>query len=633
VSSIVPQLLNGMASASALFLVAAGLSLIFGVTRIINFAHGSLYMLGLYVACSAVKFLSPDAGTTVMAFWGGVLLSAVVVAAVGGCIEFLLLRRLYHRPELLQLLATFGVVLVIRDATLWLWGPEDILGPRAPGLHGALEMAGQPFPQYDLVLMLVGPMVLATLWFILNRTRWGALVRASTEDRDMAGALGIDQARLFTSVFMLGSLLAGLGGALQMPREPAQLGMDLTTIADAFVVVVVGGLGSIPGAFLAALLIGEVKSLCIAVGDVSILGIGVSMSRMTLAVEFLVMAIVLVIRPSGLLGQIRTVVAYGGNRTAVADRTATAVTRPVLIAFMVVAIAVFAAPLLTSGYTLVLLIDIFVFALFAASLQFLVGTSGLTSFGHAAYFGLGAYGAALLLKSAGVSMEAALLVGPLAAMAGAMLFGWFCIRLEGIYFAMLTLAFAQIVWSVIFQWEGLTGGSNGLIGIWPAEWMAGRTAFYYVALVLCGLGIAAVYRLAQSPFGFALRAARDSALRSEAIGLHGPLLQWSAFVLAGSLAGLAGAVHAFSKGSISPEVLGISRSVDGLMMVLLGGLDSVAGPVIGAALFTWLQDVLTRNTEYWRAVMGGIIIVLVLVLPNGIFRMAERERRFRAKAA
>ena len=632
-SSIIPQLLNGMASASALFLVAAGLSLIFGVTRIINFAHGSLYMLGLYVACSAVKVLSPDTGATGMAFWGSVLLSAAAVAAVGGCIEFFLLRRLYHRPELLQLLATFGVVLMIRDATLWLWGPEDIFGPRAPGLHGALDLAGQPFPRYDLVLMLVGPLVLTILWFILNRTRWGALVRASTEDRDMAGALGIDQARLFTTVFMLGSLLAGLGGALQMPREPAQLGMDLTTIADAFVVVVVGGLGSIPGAFLAALLIGEVKSLCIALGEVSVLGMSLSMSRMTLAVEFMVMAVVLIIRPSGLLGLARTVVAYGGNRIAAGDRTAMAVTRPALIASIAVAIAVFAMPLITSGYTLVLMIDIFVFALFAASLQFLIGTSGLTSFGHAAYFGLGAYGAALLLKSAGLPMEAALLAGPLAAMVGAMLFGWFCIRLEGIYFAMLTLAFAQIVWSVIYQWEGMTGGSNGLIGIWPAEWMAGRTSFYYVALVLCGLGIAAVYWLARSPFGFALRAVRDSALRSEAIGLRGPLLQWCAFALAGSLAGLAGAVYAFSKGSISPEVLGISRSVDGLMMVLLGGFDSVAGPVMGAALFTWLQDVLTRNTDYWRAVMGGIIIVLVVVLPDGIFSLAERARRWRAGSA
>lgn len=631
-SSLIPQLLNGMVSASTLFLVAAGLSLIFGVTRIINFAHGSLYMLGLYVACNAVKLLSPDTGVNGIAFWASVLLSAAVVAAVGGCIEFFLLRRLYGRPELLQLLATFGIVLVIRDATLWLWGPEDILGPRAPGLHGALEMTGQPFPQYDLVLMLAGPLVLSILWFILNRTRWGAQVRASTEDRDMAGALGIDQARLFTTVFMLGSLLAGLGGALQMPREPAQLAMDLTTIADAFVVVVVGGLGSIPGAFLAALLIGGVKSFCIAIGDVSILGMAVSLSRMTLAVEFLVMAVVLVIRPNGLLGQARTMVAQGGNRTPATDRTATAMSRPALTASMVVAIAVIAMPLITSGYPLVLMTDIFVFALFAVSLQFLVGTSGLTSFGHAAYFGLGAYGSALLLKSAGMPMEAALLIGPLAATAGSMLFGWFCIRLEGIYFAMLTLAFAQIVWSVIFQWEGLTGGSNGLVGIWPAEWMAGRTSFYYVAMVLCGLGIAAVFWLARSPFGLALRAVRDSALRSEAIGLHGPLLQWSAYALAGSLAGLAGAVYAFSKGSISPEVLGISRSVDGLMMVLLGGLDSVAGPLMGAALFTWLQDVLTRNTEYWRAVMGGIIIILVVALPGGIVSLAERGRRFRARS-
>jgi branched-chain amino acid transport system permease protein len=258
-STILIQLLNGLASASSLFLVAAGLSIIFGVTRIVNFAHGSLYMLGAYAAYSLVKlFQGAHLGGVYLGFWGGVLAAGVLVAVFGALLERLLLRRLYGSPELLQLLATFALVLVIRDFSLWVWGPEDLLGPRAPGLGGAVEIAGRKVPEYDLFLIALGPLVLLSLWLLLTRTRWGTLVRAATEDREMAGALGVNQAWLFTSVFALGSFLAGLGGAIQVPREPAVLTMDLSILSDVFVVVVVGGMGSIPGAYLAAVIIGVV---------------------------------------------------------------------------------------------------------------------------------------------------------------------------------------------------------------------------------------------------------------------------------------------------------------------------------------------------------------------------------------
>ena len=218
-SAILVQFLNGLAGASSLFLVAAGLSLIFGVTRIVNFAHGSLYMLGLYLAYSLIERF----GQGMAGFWGGILVASAVVALFGALIEVILLRRLYASPELLQLLATFALVLVIQDFTLWAWGPEDLLGPRAPGLSGAVTIVGQRFPQYDLLLIVLGPLVLLALHLLLKRTRWGTLVRAATEDREMAGALGINQKWLFTAVFALGALLAGAGGALQIPREPANL--------------------------------------------------------------------------------------------------------------------------------------------------------------------------------------------------------------------------------------------------------------------------------------------------------------------------------------------------------------------------------------------------------------------------
>src|SRR5258708_32722081 len=261
------QAITGLSAASGLFLVAAGLSLIFGVTRIINIAHGSLYMIGTYIAYSFATRLGG-----VFGFWGGILATAILVGVIGGLIEVLLLRRIYRAPELFQLLATFALVLVINDATLWLWGPEDLLGPRAPGMRGAVALLGRQLPSYDIFLIFIGPLVLLALHLTLARTRFGRLIRAATQDREMVGALGVNQALLFTAVFALGSLLAGLGGALQVAREPANLATDLTVISDAFVVVGVGGMGSITGAYLGAIIIAEGHERGVGLAVVNVVG-------------------------------------------------------------------------------------------------------------------------------------------------------------------------------------------------------------------------------------------------------------------------------------------------------------------------------------------------------------------------
>lgn len=629
-SGFVVQMLNGLASASSLFLVAAGLSLIFGVTRIVNFAHGSFFMVGIYIAYSFVKVLSGTIG-----FWPALVLAPLVVGVLGACIEILLMRRIYRAPELFQLLATFALVLVIKDAVLWYWGAEELLGPRAPGLKGSVEILSRQFPSYDLFLIVAGPVLLGTLWLLLTRTRWGTLIRAATQDREMVAALGVNQAWLFTSVFALGALLAGLGGALQLPREPANLDMDLNTIGAAFVVVVVGGMGSIPGAYVAALLIAELKAICIWLGVVEMLGIPVSFSKLTLVVEFLVMAVVLVFRPWGLMG-----------RPQSASRHVAAIEAPLKRASHYERLAVWGlvvllilTPFLTaqSPYLVVLGVDLLIAALFAVSLHFIMGPGGMHSFGHAAYFGLGAYGAALMVRSAGFPMEASLLLSPFVAAVGAALFGWFCVRLSGVYLAMLTLAFAQITWAIVFQWDAFTGGSNGITGIWPAAWLVDKKYYFLMTLTLVLLSIWLLRRILFSSFGFALRASRDSALRADAIGINVQRVQWVAFVLAGSFAGLAGAIFTFSKGGISPDALNVSRSVDGLVMVLLGGIQTLSGPIVGSVLFTWLHDAVARNTEYWRAMLGGIILLLVLLFPQGVAgyarllleRIAQRVQGFR----
>ena len=610
-AGFVAQLLNGLAGASSLFLVAAGLSLIFGVTRIVNFAHGSFYMVGIYVAYSAVAWIGEGPG-----YWPALLVAAVAVGVVGALVEILLLRRIYHAPELFQLLATFALVLVIKDAALWLWGPEELLGPRAPGLRGSVAILGRQFPAYDLFLIVVGPLVLGLLWLLLTRTRFGTLVRAATQDREMVGALGVNQAWLFTAVFALGAMLAGLGGALQLPREPATLELDLHTIGAAFVVVVVGGMGSIPGAYVAALLIAELKAICIWLGVVEIAGVAISFSKLTLVVEFVVMAVVLVVRPWGLLGRPQAAPRQGGAIEAplrAPDSLAKAAS-----AALVLALVALPAISSQSPYVVVLAVDILVAVLFATSLHFIMGPAGMHSFGHAAYFGLGAYGAAIVLKATGAPMLAVLVAAPLVAAAGAVVVGWFSVRLSGVYLAMLTLAFAQIAWAIVYQWDAFTGGSNGLTGVWPSEWFADKRAYYALTLALVLAGVFVIRRILHAPFGYAMRAARDSVLRADAIGIDVKRVQWVAFVIAGLFAGLAGALFAFSKGSISPESLHVGKSVDGLVMVLLGGIQTLAGPVVGAALFTWLHDTVARSTEYWRAMLGGIILILVLLFPQGV---------------
>jgi branched-chain amino acid transport system permease protein len=605
------QALNGLTGASGLFFIAAGLSLIFGVTRIVNIAHGSLYMLGTYIAYSFATKIGGALG-----FWGGIVATAIVVGGIGALIETVLLRRIYRAPELFQLLATFALVLIINDATLYLWGPEDLLGPRAPGLSGAVEILGRHLPSYDLFLAAIAPLALIALHVALTRTRFGRLVRAATQDREMVGALGVNQALLFTAVFALGAALAGFGGALQVAREPANLGTDLTAISDAFVVVVVGGMGSITGAYLAAVIIAEVKAICIGLGVVDFGFISVNFSKLTLVAEFLVMAAVLIARPYGLLGRAQAAV-----RSVAEPESPLRPATPALKALALAALLLLLLlPLLAqrSPYFLILGIDVLVAVIFAASLHFIAGPGGMHSFGHAAYFGLGAYGAALLVKWLAVPMGVGLVAAPLVALAGALLFGWFAVRLSGVYLAMLTLAFAQIVWAAVFQWENLTGGSNGVIGVWPPPPFDQAWVYFLLTLVLALTAVLLLRRFLFAPFGYAMRAGRDSALRAEAIGIDVKRIHWLGFAIAGAVCGVAGGLFAFAKGSISPETIGVSRSIDGLVMVLLGGIQTLTGPIVGATVFATLQDTVMRQTEYWRALLGVIILLLVLAFPQGI---------------
>jgi branched-chain amino acid transport system permease protein len=615
---ILTQALSGLANASALFIIASGLTIVFGVTRIVNFAHGSFFMLGAYLGVTIVPWLF-EFDRSLPMFLFGVLVSAVIVGLIGVVMELLILRRIYQVPELFQLLATFGVVLMIQDIVTKIWGPMDISGPRAPGLRSSVDILGERFPSYELFLIGAGPVVLGLLWLLIHRTRYGILVRAATQDREMVGALGVNQALLFTGTLFLGSFLAGLGGALQIPRIPATSSMDLNMIAETFVVTVIGGMGSVPGAFLAALLIGELRAFGILI-----------FPEITLVLVFALMAVVLVVKPWGLLGRPDPV---GGRATL--PEGILSLDPFGRMAQMVAGIAiavVLAVPLFGDPYTIKVGIEVLAFALAAFSLNFLMSVGGIISFGHAAYFGLGAYVAGLLVVRLGLPMEPALLLAPVGAAAFAALFGFFIVRLSGIYLAMLTLAFAQIVYAICFQWVEVTGGDNGVVGVWPSAWAASREVYFYLVAVLSLTAIAALWRIIYAPFGYTLRAARDSAIRADAIGIDVRTHRLLAFSLAGGMAGLAGALYAFSKGSIDPTLISIAMSVDFLVMALLGGIQTIAGPLVGAAVFHAVKDFFMPLTDYWRFFLGLAIIGMVLVFPRGIVGTLESWRSPRAKA-
>ena len=287
-SFLFSQFMGGLTAAMFLFLIASGLSLVFGVMRVLNLAHGSFYMIGAYLAWQVVNWLQPMPER----FWPAVLAASFGVAFLGAIVERLLLRHLYDREELYQLLFTYALVLVLGDAAKFLWGTQQLSVSRPPVLGGGIEIFGTLVPHYNLFIMLFGPLVALSVWLMLTRTTMGRMVRAAALDREMLGALGANVGWLYTGMFALASFLAGLSGALVTPIQSIVPGMDVEIIVQAFIVVVIGGLGSFWGTFLGSVIYGQVLSFGILI-----------FPGFSLFSVFALMAVILILRPWGLLGR------------------------------------------------------------------------------------------------------------------------------------------------------------------------------------------------------------------------------------------------------------------------------------------------------------------------------------------
>jgi branched-chain amino acid transport system permease protein len=289
--SLVIHILNALLYSSVLFLIAGGLSLIYGVMRILNLAHGNLYALGAFVSAWAIG-LAISAGTPSIVFFLLLPAGAIAAAAVGALIERTLLRPFYKRPEEYQLLMTFGLLMILEDLIRFIWGPSPLTVTDVYASLGSISIGDARYPGYNLLIIAVGIVAAIFLWAFIYRTRFGVLLRATSQDKRMASALGVNVNRIYIQAFTLGCFMAGLGGAIVVPSQSAVLGMGVDALVLAFIVVVIGGLGSLEGALAGALIVGVVREMGITF-----------FPEVELAVLYLIAAFVLLIRPAGLFGR------------------------------------------------------------------------------------------------------------------------------------------------------------------------------------------------------------------------------------------------------------------------------------------------------------------------------------------
>jgi len=290
VETVLPQILNSLFYASVLFLIASGLTLVYGVMRIVNMAHGNIYAFGAYVAAWIVGLVSVQLPSALQFFL--LLGGAVAAGALGALLEPTLLRPLYKRAEEYQLLITFGLLLILEDLLRLLWGAHPLTASSLSDALGSVSVAGATYPGYNLFVIAVGAVAAVLLWAFVYRTRFGVVLRATSQDMRMASALGVDVKRVYVQAFAIGCVMAGLGGAIIVPISGAVLGMGVDALILAFVVVVIGGLGSLEGALVGALIVGFVRTLGITY-----------FAEVELAVLYLIAAVVLFVRPAGLFGR------------------------------------------------------------------------------------------------------------------------------------------------------------------------------------------------------------------------------------------------------------------------------------------------------------------------------------------
>ncbi|SDJ50008.1 ABC transporter permease [Natronorubrum texcoconense] len=620
IGSLSQALFDGLTIGVVYVLLAAGLSVIFGVMHVINFAHGELFALGAYFALALVV---PFGGT---AFFVALFVAPLLVGIVGVAIERYTVRPLYGRNPLYHILLTFGLVLVINDLIYLVWGPGSVSLPRPAVLTGTIDILGINASVYNTFIIVFGGAMALAVWATLEYTKYGLIIRAGSQDRQMVRNLGIDIDRYYSLVFGMGAALAAFAGIILGGYQTVSPEMGMSVIIPAFVIVVLGGLGSFKGAVVGGLAVGIIQTLLRHYAPI-----------FEGLVIFLLMIAVLLFRPRGLFG-VETEEEGGDLLTGTDGGLLDNRTRKRLGLAMVALLALvpLGAGTLYSTYAVTLMIEIIIWGLFALSLDFVMGYTGLVSLGHALFYGLGAYAVAITLLHVSQSAFVAIALAILISAAIAWFVGFLSIRVGGVYFAMITLAFAELFYNMLYRLD-ITGGSEGLFGISTYYGLAGigidlgdiglfvgpvaltgQSLFYYIALGALVASFLLTRRMLNSPFGSVLKSIRENEQRATFIGYETTIYKRRAFVISGALAGLAGGLFTLNSGYATPSFAYWLHSGEVIVMVILGGMGTLYGPIIGAGVFFGLEEILTGFTGRWRLVLGTIFVLFVIFLPRGL---------------
>jgi len=594
-------LFDGFAFAMVLFLISAGLSLTMGLMGFANLAHTAFAMAGGYISVALVSRLGvPFLATLPLAF------SIVAISSIA--FERLLYRPLYRASELDQVLMTFGLVLMSVSVATYLAGPLPPTTKIPEYLSGRVDLGFREVPTYRLFLIVFGIVLSALLWFGLDRTQFGASIRAAVDNRRMAQSVGINVDRLFMIAFALGSGIAALGGALGNELLPLSPTYALEYLVIILIVVAVGGLGSLKGTFVASVLIGVIDTA----GKYFFPEIGGFFI-------YIVTLAVLLVRPSGLFGRAAVQTAFAGNQ----ERPGWDRFRLIELLPWVIAVAAF----FLLDRNLSLATQIIIAIIFALSLDLVMGYAGILTIGQAAFFGIGAYASGILSSRYGISDPLfGLLAGGLCGAIAGFLSGWIVLRTQGIALLMLTLAVTQMLHYAVAKATWLTGGHDGLQGVQRAPLLGfiifdftGRTMYWYALAVLVIVFFFA-RGLTRSQFGLSLHGIRENAARMSAIGSAVHLRLAVIYTVGAAMAGVAGALLSQSSRIASLDMIGFERSAIVVVMLILGGLGHLYGAFLGAGIYVAFEHFVAKAyPEYWYFWVGLFLILRTLFVPAGLY--------------
>jgi branched-chain amino acid transport system permease protein len=602
-SSWIDYTVNGIIIGNIYALLAVGLALIFGVSRLINFAHGSVYVVGAYAGFLAVTYLGTPLPVTIA-------IVVVVGALLGLVIERFGLRPLQGYAHIAPLLATIGISFVLDQLVQLFFKPDPRALPSAL-LDIRFKIGGGTIGALDLVIAGIGLASAGLLYYFLRFTRLGWAVRATAQDRDAAQQMGVDVDAVNRAVFAIASSLGAVSGLLVgMYYNYIDPSMSFQATLKGVVAQVVGGVGNVPGAIAGSLLLGLVESYGIAL-------FGTSYRNLF---AFVLLVIVLVCRPNGLFASKRQTPPEPMTGTFIAPSKPVHI--PGKLLWLLAAVAALLPLVFPHPYVLQTLINAWLYALLGLSLTLIAGTVGLVSLGHAALLAIGGYSSALLAINFGVPVGIAILsAGLIAAFLGTVLvFPSF--RLRGHYLSIATLAIGEIVSLVILNWEWLTRGPIGLSGIPPLslfgiELDTDRSVYWFTLAVMVVLA-ALQFRLLGSHLGRVLRAVRDDdvAARSYGIGLN--RYKALAFAVGSFAAGISGGITSHIYSYINHETFNAQLSILALTIVILGGMGNVAGAIVGSVLLVGLPEVFRVAAEYRVLIYGLVLLLLVRFRPQGL---------------